>query len=98
MLETFTLDTFTPHLNSTFRVKQGDEVALELQLIEAKDVGTTPRQLQFSLLFHGPHSPVLLQSIYSLEHDEIGAFDVFLVPVKKDQEGFCYEAIFNRPL
>ena len=52
-----------------FRVKQGDEVALELQLIEAKDVGTTPRQLQFSLLFHGPHSPVLLQSIYALEHD-----------------------------
>lgn len=98
MLETFTLDTFTPHLNSTFRIKRGDEVALELRLIEATDVGTTPRQIQFSIVFHGPHSPRLEQGIYRLEHDALGTFDLFLVPIKKDQEGFYYQAIFNRPL
>ncbi|HEX8650772.1 MAG TPA: hypothetical protein VF708_08015 [Pyrinomonadaceae bacterium] len=98
MIEKFTLDTFTPHLNSTFRIKQGDTVALELQLVGTTDVGTTPRQIQFSIVFRGPQNPYLVQSIYRLEHDQLGAFDLFLVPIKRDQEGMHYEAIFNRPL
>ena len=87
MIEKFTLDTFTPHLNSTFRVKQGETVALELQLIAATDVGTTPRQIQFSIVFRGPQNLHLVQSIYRLEHDQLGTFDLFLVPIKRDQDG-----------
>jgi hypothetical protein len=30
-----------------------------------------------------------------MEHEEIGAFDIFLVPIGPDEEGLCYEAIFN---
>jgi hypothetical protein len=98
VIEKFTLDTFTPHLNSIFRIKEGDTVVLELQLVEAKDVGTTSRQIQFSIIFRGPQNLYLPQSIYNLEHDRLGTFDLFLVPIKRDQEGTHYEAIFNRPL
>jgi hypothetical protein len=85
-------------MNSTFRVKQGSSDAVELQLVEARDVGSTPRQAQFSIVFRGPHNPQLMQSIYKIEHDEIGTFDLFIVPIGRDQNGMYYEAIFNRPL
>jgi hypothetical protein len=29
-----------------------------------------------------------------MEHEEIGAFDIFLVPIGPDEEGLLYEAIF----
>lgn len=98
MLETFTLDTFAGRMNSTFRLKRDSSETVEVELVEAKDVGSTPRQAQFSIVFRGPHNPYLAQSIYQMEHDEIGTFDLFLVPIKRDQAGTYYEAIFNRPL
>jgi hypothetical protein len=30
-----------------------------------------------------------------MEHEEIGAFDIFLVPIGPDEQGLLYEAIFN---
>ena len=98
MTENFTLDTFAPRLNSTFRIRPESADPIELQLVEANDVGTTPRQLQFSLVFRGPHNPQLMQGIFKFEHDEIGSFDLFIVPIKRDQHGMYYEAVFNRPL
>ncbi|MGH9841959.1 MAG: DUF6916 family protein [Blastocatellia bacterium] len=85
--------TFASHLHSPFRVKL--EPATELQLIEAKD-HSTPRQEMFSLVFHGPREPFLAQQNYPIHHDRLGAFDLFLVPIGKDEEGFRYEAVFNR--
>jgi hypothetical protein len=98
VLETFTLETFAGRVNSTFRLAQDSSEPVELELVEANDVGSTPRQTQFSIVFRGPHNPLLAQSIYRIEHDEMGTFDLFLVPIKKDQAGTYYEAIFNRPL
>lgn len=31
-----------------------------------------------------------------MDHPAIGAFDIFLVPIKRDPEGMYYEAVFNR--
>jgi hypothetical protein len=36
--------------------------------------------------------------MFRLEHDKIGAIDLFLVPVRKDEQGLYYEAVFNRLL
>jgi hypothetical protein len=33
-----------------------------------------------------------------MEHDEMGQFDLFLVPIRQDDQGFYYEAVFNRIL
>jgi hypothetical protein len=49
----------------------------------------------FSLVFAGPAAPVLPQSIYRLENDDLGALEIFLVPIGRDAGGTRYEAAFN---
>jgi len=48
----------------------------------------------FTLLFHGPLEPVLPQAVYHLEHEAVGAIDLFLVPLGPDQDAMRYEAVF----
>jgi hypothetical protein len=31
-----------------------------------------------------------------MEHEALGSFELFIVPIRKDDEGFYYEAVFNR--
>lgn len=99
-MEDMTLEKFSPHLNSKFPLKLEPEGAgvVELELVEVLDLGSTPKQEQFSLVFRGPLSPRLMQAIYSLEHSEMGTLEIFIVPFKRGQDGMYYEAIFNRPL
>ena len=85
--------TFAGHLNSTFRVRH--EPATELELVEVFD-GSTHGHVNFSLLFRGPHQPLLPQQIYPVEHDALGRFDLFIVPIQRDAHGLRYQAVFNR--
>ena len=39
---------------------------------------------------------LLQQGMYQLQHDQLGALELFLVPVGRDHEGLYYEAVFNR--
>ena len=50
----------------------------------------------FSLLFTGPIDRPLDQRTYPFEHERIGRFDLFIVPVGADRSGRQYEAVFNR--
>jgi hypothetical protein len=84
--------TFADHLNSTFRLR---DPATELELVEVAD-GSTRHQVNFSLLFRGPRQPVLPQRIYPVEHDALGSFDLFIVPVHADAQAIRYQAVFNR--
>jgi len=86
--------TFAEHLNSTFRLHH-QPATTELELIEVSD-GSTHGHINFSLLFRGPQQPLLLQQIYPVEHDRLGRFDLFIVPVKRDAQALYYEAVFNR--
>jgi hypothetical protein len=36
-----------------------------------------------------------VQQIYQVEHPTLGSFELFLVPVGPDEQGMCYEAVFN---
>ncbi|MDX2485944.1 MAG: hypothetical protein QNL03_00430 [Gammaproteobacteria bacterium] len=49
----------------------------------------------FSVLFSGPLEPFLEQHMYTLQDDELGKIDMFLVPVKQDENGYYYEAVFG---
>ncbi len=86
--------TFAEHLNSAFRLHHGPAIT-ELELLEVSD-GSTHGHVNFSLLFRGPREPQLPQQIYPVEHDRLGRFDLFIVPVKRDANGLYYEAVFNR--
>jgi hypothetical protein len=92
MLETFTADTFRPQLNERFELVDDDSrVDLELIEVTASDAPGASRRAQFSIVFSGPPEPVLPQGIYRLEHPEIGAFELFLVPIAAGR----YEAVFT---
>jgi hypothetical protein len=104
MLDDLTRERFAPHLGSVFRIRVGPAETLGVVLIEAADLGegggTSPgdrvgRRRPFSIVFRGPRAPILRQRIYRVEHDRMGALDIFLVPIGPDAEGLRYEAVFS---
>ncbi len=103
MLETFTVETFARHLGEAFRVCPDSAAPVALDLIEATALGggagwtgaPSAKRVPFSIVFRGPGGVVLPQRTYRIEHDAIGAFDLFLVPIGPDGAGMRYEAIFT---
>ena len=96
MIETFTEATFLEHLNTRFRVFAESADLLDVELVKVTSL-SSPGNVQFSIQFQGPGNVFLPQRIYTLEHEILGRFDLFLVPVGKNSNGFEYEAVFNRP-
>ena len=106
MSENFTYARFAGHLGDVFRVHAGPADVVALELVQATDLGSrsdmaggegAPGQGErFSLLFQGPHDRLLPQGTYPFEHDQIGSFPLFIVPVGAAQGGPQYEAVFNR--
>ena len=90
---------FSKHVNTPFRLNLGAEAHVDLELVEVKGYANNPGDQQgmerFSLFFRGPAKPFLSQTTYSLEHEGMGTFELFLVPIKPDGDGSRYEAVFN---
>ena len=88
---------FSKHVNTKFRV--AGEQPIELELSEVKGYLSKAHEQsgmeRFSAFFKGPREPFLPQRVYALEHEQMGAFELFLVPVGTDENGFRYEAVFN---
>ena len=102
MLETFTVATFSDHLGETFRLYVDSARSLNVELIEATDLSerfsrepAEGRRRPFFIAFRGPRTILLPQQISRMEHDTIGSFDLFLVPIGLDQAGLRYEAVFS---
>ena len=98
-LEDFTAETFTGRLGSTFRIHAHAGDPLDVELISVTELGERPERSSgphrrpFSIVFRGDAS--LPQRIYRMEHTELGAFEIFLVPIAPDARGRRYEAIFT---
>ena len=91
---------FHAHLNTTFRVRldgMADALPLELlRVTESAQTSGTDAGHAFSLLFLGPASPqYLTQHTYRLEHEEMGALEIFLVPLGPEEGRMQYEAVFS---
>jgi hypothetical protein len=98
MLESLDMTSFTGRVGEQFRIAIGDATMLTTQLIEVTPAGTPPRgprRTPFSLVFRSPPGAPLPQRIYRLHHDELGALDLFLVPIGPDDDGMLYEAVFS---
>jgi hypothetical protein len=93
--EQLTQEQFREHLNTIFAVPVSPDQTLELTLVECNDLGSSPKQVQFSLLFAGPPTPMIQQQTCPLRHEVIGDLSLFLVPIRRDQQHIYYEAIFN---
>ena len=98
MLEKLTREIFAENLNTRFRMFPQGGPVVEVELIEVKPGRSTPRQEQFAILFRAPQDAPAQQGMFRLEHDKVGAIDLFLVPVRRDEQGLYYEAVFNRLL
>jgi hypothetical protein len=96
MLEDMTSATFSEELNTKFRVRQPESSVLELELVKVEELGESPMQERFSIIFRGPLDQAVGQGLYTFEHDRLGTFDMFIVPVARGEDGMRYEAAFNR--
>ena len=90
---------FAKHVNTNFRVELEESGHMDLKL-----VSVTPRKVEpteqagmerFSAVFSGPLEFLLPQRTYHMTHPEMGEFDVFLVAIGKEADGFRYEAVYN---
>ena len=101
MTEMLTHDHFHPLLEQIFTItipELPESLALTLtqaQRLEAAASGG--QRTPFSLLFHGPLTPLLPQRIYPLAHEQLGTQLIFIVPLGPDREHSVmrYEAIFT---
>jgi hypothetical protein len=99
VLESFTLESFTGRVGERFRIVADETTVLEATLAEATALGEASahgqRATPFSIIFQGPPEPLLQQRIYGFEHDELGSFDLFIVPIERNAQGVRYEAVFT---
>ena len=96
-MELLTLEHFAGCVNETFTAALND-MELEFVLVEARPLPTkidNAMRAPFSLLFRNGAALLFPQQIYRMQHPRLGGFDLFLVPVAREREGFLYQAVFN---
>ena len=90
---------FARNLNTKFRLLVEAPQPIDLTL-----VSVTPRKIQpheeagmerFSAVFMGPLEIFLPQQTYRVSHPDMGEFDIFLVALGQEPDGFKYEAVYN---
>jgi len=89
-------EEFLKHLNTKFRIRVSEADAVEAELTEVSERIMSPRQERFSLVFRTTNQIFLGQGQRAFEHDQMGNFGLFIVPIGRDESGTDYEAVFNR--
>jgi hypothetical protein len=90
-------DTFEPHVNTSFRICDGAGRTIDVLLARVDRLSSSPTLEQFSVVFRGPANLPLAQGTYQVEHDTLGAFQLFITPiVGSGPTQMFYEACFNR--
>ena len=97
-MQFLTVESFAPHLNSSFALTLG-ESTLDMALTQVAKLPFRPFQGMmrepFSLIFRSSSPVVLPQRSYPLKHEAMGRLDIFIVPIARDAQGIVYQAIFN---
>ena len=98
-LENATREIFAECLGTRFRILPESGAPVEVELIEATALPAwskkPARREPFSLIFRGPRDLLLPQRTYNVEHDKLGTFPLFFVPIGPDPQGLLYQAVFN---
>ena len=96
MEASLTHEEFSKNVNTKFQIQNEENIPAELELIEISEIKLYPRQEEFSLEFRSPLNMFLSQGVHNFSHAQMGQFELFIVPIKQDEQGFYYQAIFNR--
>jgi hypothetical protein len=92
---------FRQNLNTQFRLLVDIETPkpIDLTLVEVEsrpsDAHEEAGMERFSVFFMSSLEFLLSQGVYRLSHPQMGEFDVFLVPLGQEADGFRYEAVYN---
>lgn len=92
-----TKEDFEAQVNTNFKLFI-EEDSFDLTLFECKSIISNPIQECFSLVFLAPNEMPAYQSIFRIEHSALGELELFLVPIKQDEKGLRFEAVFNKLL
>ena len=96
MIEQFTHEALTNNLQTKCRTLAGPDKYLELELIEVSALTIFPHQEQFTIILRGPRDAGLGQGTRLFVHENFGESEVFIVPIRSDEQYIYYEAVFNR--
>lgn len=91
--------SFKRCLGTTFSLKHQSSKTSAFKLINVHNWQpnsvTTDKEC-FSLVFLADDTTRLTQNTYAVEHDSLGSFQLFVVPIRGNQNGAFYEAVINR--
>jgi hypothetical protein len=92
-------EEFRQNLNTPFRVQVNAPKPVDLTLVAVESRPSEANEEQgmerFSVFFLSSPEFLLPQSMYRLSHPQMGEFDLFLVPITKEEDGYRYEAVYN---
>ena len=97
MLERLTIDDFRGRVGETFAAASAEGRRLALTLTSVEELPAPPGRARtpFSLEFRDEAQDHVPQQTLAVEHGELGAFDLFVVPLGPGPDGMRYEAIFT---
>ena len=97
--EGLTHDDFAERVGETFSLAAPDGATLELTLAEAnlspEENAVPGGRAPFELILDGPESPYAPQGTWRVAHDDLGEFEVFLVPLGPEGGAMRYQAVFS---
>ena|SRR6185295_6279115 len=96
MEPSLTHEEFTKNANTKFQVQADENTRVEVELTNISELKLHPHQEEFAVQFRGPLDMFLGQGVRDFTHDQMGQFQLFIVPIKHDEQGVYYEAVFNR--
>ena len=91
------IDTFEPRLGEHFTATPSlGDAPLDLELSRCEQSPhARPGHADFALVFLAPGPEHHDQQIFSVEHPDLGGFDLFLVPLGPQDGRMVYEAVVN---
>ena len=95
LLSYITASTFEEYINTSFLIRTEELAEHKVELVQVKVIEKPGRAYGFSLLFSSDSGVELPQASYLFEHEKMGVFPLFIVPVKTPK-GMRYEAVFSR--
>ena len=96
MEASLTHEEFSKHAGTKFLVFIDQNTGAEMELFSVSELKVYPRQEEFTLTFRGPLEGFLDQGLRLFRHEQMGDCELFIVPVRQDEYGYYYEAVFNR--
>jgi hypothetical protein len=93
-----TYTDFLNHLHDTVHIYFIENKPIDAEIIEVIELNTAardPKLESFSVIFRSQEQEPVTQGIYRIKHSALGDLNLFLVPIGPDDQGMCFEAVFN---